>query len=135
MGERNVTIGGNVSGSAVVTGDQNTTEVRYQRAVLPPAASVDIRAEIGTLAQLLAGLNTGQRQKIANALSEAADDAGRVHPDKDEIGKSLERALDYASKAADFSDKSEQIVTHVQRVVAWLGDNWHKLLPLVGLTL
>jgi hypothetical protein len=135
MGDRNVTVGGKVVGSAIITGDNNTTDVRYRQAALPPAHSVDIQAEVVALRQLLASLNTDQRQKIANALSEAADDAGKPQPDKDEIGKSLERALTYASKAADFGDKSEQIVTHVQRAVGWLGDNWHKLLPLVGLTL
>jgi len=52
-------------------------------------------------------------------------------PDKDEVGKALERALGYASKAADFGEKTGQIATHLQSAVGWLGDNWHKLLPLV----
>ena len=47
--------------------------------------------------------------------------------------RDFERALDYASKAADFAEKSGKIATTVQNVVGWLGNNWTKLLPLVGL--
>jgi hypothetical protein len=66
-------------------------------------------------------------------VSEAAGDAAKPDPDKDEVGKALERALGYAGKAADFGEKTGQIATHLQNAVGWLGDNWHKLLPLVGL--
>ncbi len=78
-------------------------------------------------------LNTEDRHKIANALAEAQSDATKPQPDKTEIGTALERALGYAGKAADFGDKAEKIAIHVQNAVAWLGDHWHKLLPLVGL--
>jgi hypothetical protein len=49
MGDRNVKIGG------IVVGEHNTTDIRYQRAVLSPAASVETRTAIGAPAQLLAG--------------------------------------------------------------------------------
>ena len=75
------------------------------------------------------------RAKIVNALAEAADDAAKPQPDRHEIGTALERVLGYAGKAADFGDKADKIATHVQNAVAWLGENWHKLLPVVGLAL
>jgi hypothetical protein len=79
----------------------------------------------------LGQLKTDDQQKIVNTVTEAAGDAAK--PDKDEVGKALERALGYASKAADFGEKTGQIATHLQNAVGGLGDNWHKLLPLVGL--
>jgi hypothetical protein len=133
MTGRNVNIGGNAAGNIIQTGDQNRAELRYKKAQLPAPESVDIRAELKALQTLLGSLDTDNRQKIVNALSEAADDAAKPTPNRDEVGKSLERALDYASKAADFGDKAGTVATHVQNAVAWLGNNWHKLLPIVGL--
>lgn len=133
MGDRGVVIGGNVIGGAVVTGDHNVTDVRYRKVTLTSAASVDIRAELAALGDLLGALDTGDRQKIAHALAEAAADAAKPQVDRDEIGGALERALRYAGKAADFAETVGKIAPHVQNAVAWLGGDWLKLLPLVGL--
>jgi|SRR5690242_20008135 hypothetical protein len=133
MSGRNVSIGGNASGNIIQTGDHNTADLRFQKVQLPRPETVDIRKELDALKQLLGQLQTDNREKIANAVSEAAGDAAKSNPDKDEVGKALERALGYASKAADFGEKTGQIATHLQNAVAWLGQNWHKLLPLVGL--
>lgn len=135
MGNRNVDIGGNMIGGAAVTGDNNVVDVRYRKVTLPSADRIDIRAELAALKDLLLGLNTEDRRKIANALAEAESDAAKPQPDKNEIGGALERALGYAGKAADFGEKAGKIATHVQNAVGWLGDHWHKLLPLVGLAL
>jgi len=133
MTGRNVSIGGNAEGNIIQTGDHNRAELRYKKVQLPAPESVDIQAELKTLQTLLGSLATDDRQKIVNALSEAAEDAAKPTPNRDEVGKSLERALDYASKAADFGDKAGTVATHVQNAVAWLGNNWHKLLAVVGL--
>jgi hypothetical protein len=128
-----VQIGGNMVGGAIVAGDHNVTNVRYREVALPPAESVDIRAELAALRDLLGGLNSDDRQKIANALAEAAADATKPQADKDEIGGALERALRHAGKAAGFAEAAGKIAPHVQNAVAWLGGHWHKLLLLVGL--
>ena len=133
MGDKNIHISGNMIGGAAVAGDHNVVDVRYRKITLPPAESVDIRAELAGLKELLLGLHTEDRQKIANALAEAESDAAKLQPDKHEIGGALERALGYAGKAADFGEKAGKIAAHVQNAVGWLGDSWHKLLPLVGL--
>ena len=57
-----------------MTGDHNVTNVRYRKVTLPPAESVDIRAGLASLRVLLGGLDSGDRQKIANALAEAESD-------------------------------------------------------------
>jgi hypothetical protein len=108
MGDKNVDVGGTMIGSAVVTGDHNATTVHYRRITLSPANSVDIRAELADLKELLVGLNTQDRSKIENAFAEAAEDAAKPQPDKDEIGRALERALGYAGKAADFGSKQRR---------------------------
>jgi hypothetical protein len=133
MSGRNVNIGGNVVGNIIQTGDQNRAKLSYRKVELPAPESVDILAELKALQQLLAGIATEDRQKIVNALTEAAEDASKPIPNRDEIGRGLERALEYAGKAADLGDQAATIATHVQNAVAWLGSNWHKLLPLVGL--
>jgi hypothetical protein len=133
MSGRNVHIGGNATGNIIQTGDHNTAELRFKKVQLPAPEKVDIAKELAALKELLGQLKTDDQQKIVNAVGEAAGDASKPHPDKDEVGRGLERALGYASKAADFSDKASTIATHVQNAVGWLGENWHKLLPLVGL--
>jgi hypothetical protein len=55
---------------------------------LPSVDRIDIRA--AALEDLLLGLNTEDRRKIANALAEAESDAAKPQPDKNEIGGALE---------------------------------------------
>lgn len=47
----------------------------------------------------------------------------------------MDRALTYARKAEGFTTTLEKTQGHVTRAVSWLGENWHKLLAAVGLTL
>lgn len=133
MTHRNVTVGGSVTGSSIFTGDQNIVTTTYTKTTLPPAETVRIESEIEALRQLLADLKTGDRSKILNALAEAAEEAAKPEPKKDEIGKALERALDYTSKAEGFAEKADKLILHVTRACAWLGENWYKLLGFVGL--
>ena len=47
------------------------------------------------LQTLLAGIESEHKTKIGNAMSEAAEEAAKDQPDKDEVGKALERAVGY----------------------------------------
>ena len=47
MGDKNIHVGGNMIGSAAVTGDHNVTTVTYRKVTLPPADSIDIRSRAG----------------------------------------------------------------------------------------
>lgn len=124
---------GNVTGSAIVTGDSNTVSVQYQQAALPPLESVDMAAELKALREALATLQTTDRRKIDNALDEAEDELQKPQPDKNEVGKAVDRALDYAKKADGFTEAIEKIKPRVEKAAAWLGENWYKLLGVVNL--
>jgi len=91
MGERSVRIGGDAKGNAIATGDRNVVTVTYS-ASLPPAESVDIRAALAALQQALAGLDPPDKGKMDRALTDAAEEAAKADPDRDEIGGAIERA-------------------------------------------
>jgi hypothetical protein len=135
MGNRNVTVGGNLTGSSIVTGNGNVVTTTFTKTTLPPAESVDMVAEVAALRALLAEIASDDRLVIDNAMAEADHHLGKAEPDKDAIGGALERAIGYAGKAADFADKVDKLAPHVRNACAWLGENWHKLLGLVGLVL
>ncbi len=122
-----------MTGSAIVTGDSNTVSVQYQQTALPPPESVDMATELKALREALSSLQTPDRRKIDNALDEAEDELKKPQPDKDEVGKAMERALGYAKKAEGFSGALEKITPRVEKAAAWLGENWYKILSFVGL--
>ncbi|MDF1587183.1 hypothetical protein [Marinimicrococcus flavescens] len=132
-GERSVQIGGNVVGSSIVTGDGNRVATSYTKVTLPPASAVDIAGEVAAIRAILGGLGGADAGKIGRALADAEDEAARPEPDRDEIGGALERALKYAKDASGFAEHVEKLVPHVRNAVGWLGENWHRLLPVVGL--
>lgn len=131
--DRSIQIGGHAAGNVLQTGDENTASVRYQRATLPPPERVDIRAELAALRELLTQLDSQDHRKIDNALGEAEDEVAKPQPDKDEVGKALGRALDYAQKTQGFAKAIETLTPHVVSVASWLGSHGHTLLTAVGL--
>jgi hypothetical protein len=131
--DRSVSIGGNASGNVIQTGDRNIASVQYQQATLPPPEGVDIRSELTALREALARLDSPDRRKIENALSDAEEELAKPEPDKDEVGHALDRALDYAKKAEGFAQIIETLKPHITSAAAWLGSNWHKILGVVGL--
>ena len=48
-------------------------------------------------------------------------------------GSEIGGALRYAGKVAGFAETAGKIAPHVQNAVAWLGEHWRTMLPLVGL--
>ena len=131
---RSVHIGGNASDNVIQTGDHNLAFVHSQRAALPPPEHVDIRTELVALREVLTQLESPDRRKIANAFSDAEDELARPQPDKNEVGKALERTLDYARKAEGFAKAIATLQPYVTNAAAWLGEHWHKLLDFVGLS-
>ena len=132
MGERSISVGGDMIGSSAVTGDQNVVRTRYQ-ASLPPAASVDIQAEVSTLRQLLAALGSPEQAKLEHALADAEEEAAKPQPDRDEVGGALDRALKYAKQANGFAEQVAKLKPHLEAACSWLGQNWYKLLAAAGL--
>lgn len=138
-GSRSVNVSGDAVGNVITTGDQNSinarVEAKLSKISLPPASSVDIGKEFAQIRALLAEIGGEHTNKIARALDDAVEETNKPKPDKDEIGSALARILDYAKKGNDFVGVAEKLAPHVTNAVAWLGSNWHKLLPLVGLAL
>jgi hypothetical protein len=110
--DRSVSIGGSVTGSAIVTGDGNTVSVQFQPAALPQPESVNIQAELDALHELLSQLQSPDQRKIDNALDDAKEELKKPNPDK---------AID-------------KLRPHVEKAASWLGEHWYKLLSIVGLT-
>ena len=131
---RSVSIGGSAIGSVIQTGDSNTASVQFKQATLPAPESVNIRAEISALRSALAKLETSDSRKIDNAFADAEEELKKPEPDKDEVGQALDRALNYGKKAEGFVQLTEKLEPHLTKAIAWLGENWHKLLSVVGLT-
>ena len=132
-GDRSVSIGRDATGNVIQTGDRNVADLKFQQVTLPPPESVDIRAELAALRETLAQLQSPDLRKIENALSDADDELAKEEPNKDEVGKALDRALEYAEKADRFAGLIETLKPHVTNAASWLGSNWHKILGAVGL--
>ena len=127
-----VSIGGNVTGSAIQTGDRNVANVQFQPVSLPSPESVDIRSVLNALQEVLSFLKSSEGRKIDNAFADAFEELNKPKPDKNEVGKALDRALDYAKKAEAFTMLIEKLKPHITAATAWLGENWYKLLSIVG---
>lgn len=132
---RSVSIGGDATGNVIQTGDRNTASVQLTQTTLPPAETVDVQAELAALRRILSELQGPDQGKMERALDDAEEEIAKREPDRDEIGSALDRALTYAKKAEGFATTIEKLQGHVTSAVSWLGENWHKLLAVVGLTL
>jgi hypothetical protein len=130
---RSVTIGGSAQGNIIQTGDHNIAALHYEQVQLPPPQKVDVQTELAALRELLARIETPDRKKIDHALEEAQDESKKPNPNKDEVGKALDRALDYAKKAEGFAKVIETLKPHIASLASWLGSQWHHLLAVVGL--
>ena len=116
----------------MVTGDGNTVSVEFQQASLPQSETVDIKAELMALQEILASLNDPIATGVAQKLKE---EASKPKPDKNIIATTLETGLSYAKNLSSFAEAMDKLQPRVEATVAWLGKHGHKLLPLVGLTL
>jgi hypothetical protein len=83
---------------------------------------------------LLIQLNTPDQRKSTNVLDEAQEECDKPSPDKQEVGKALSRALEYAQKAVGFAEMLMKLQPHVVAAVAWLGSQYQPLLAAVVLT-
>ncbi len=128
-----ISIGGSVSGSALNTGNNVSQSVTFHNVALPPAESVDIKAELAALKEALASLQAPDQKKVERAIEDAEDEADKPEPDKAEVGGAVERALGYAQKAEGFLKVAETIKPHLTAIVGWIGTNYDKILATVGM--
>jgi hypothetical protein len=131
--DRSISIGGNVSGSVVVAGDNNKLDnVTVGAPALPSdqAAVLQALEELRTLLVEVAGRDS---RRVGNALDEAIEEAKDSEPRKSVIAESLERALAVASGATAFIDQVGKLRPSVDALVRWLGPNFAGMLKTVGL--
>jgi len=129
-----ISIGGSATGNVFQTGDNNVASVQVTQTTLPPPNSVDIRAELTAIRELLARMQAADQKRIERALDDAHDALSMDPPDRDVFGESLARALKSARKSDRFATVAGELQGHVTRTAAWLGEHGRELLPLVGLT-
>ena len=125
-------IGGDVTGSALVTGDNNTVSVKFQQASLPQPETVDIQAELKALQTLLASFNDPVATGIAQKLEQ---ESSKPEPDKSVVATTLETGLTYVEKLSGFAEAIDKIRPHVEAAAGWLGEHGYRLLSLVELAL
>ena len=131
MPTRGVLVGGNVSGSSIVTGDRNTVTTHV---ALPPAGTVDVRAELASLRDMLARLNVPERGKLDRAMTDAAEEAAKPDPDKEDVTGALSRVAKAAKAADDFSEHVEKLAPRIAALASWLGPLGKSVLAGFGLS-
>ncbi len=125
-------IGSRLNGSPVVTGDHNTVTVSGGGST-PADETIDIAAELAAIRRLLEKLDTPDHGKISRALADADDDADRDEPDRDQVGRALDRAIEYAAKAHGFAAAVAGLRPHLENAAAWLGTCGPHLARTIGL--
>lgn len=131
-GDRSVNVGGDAMGNIIQTGDRNTAVLKP--VTLPSPDTVDIRAELAALRQVLLKMDSPDQMKVDHALGDAEAELAKPEPDRQEVGGAVDRALKYAERASAFAAGIESLKPHVVSIAAWLGSNWDKILRVVGLT-
>lgn len=132
--DRSVNIGGNVTGSIITTGDNNSIRMRDINVSVPPVESINAREEFEALREFLLSLQTGEGKKLERALEDADEELAKEDPAKDEIGDALSRAVKYAKSANEFGDNAEKFAPRIVALATWLGHHGQKLLDQAGIS-
>jgi hypothetical protein len=132
LGNNTIKVGGNATGT-FVAGDKNWVQSAVTQPSLPDPSKVRIAEELAGLRAIFGQLNSVEAAKLGRALDDAEEEARKPTPDKNEVGSAVERALRIAGKASDFAENTSKLLPYVKGAVAWLGSNWIRLLPLIGL--
>jgi hypothetical protein len=140
-------IQGSVTNAAIVAGRNNVTRITVKsEKPLPAPESVDIRAALVEIAETLRHLasppgaggagrdHNPNAAKIEHALEEAEEEIKKPDPDRKEVGRALDRALEYAKAGAGFADAWTKLEPHVLATASWLGEHGLALLRTLGLT-
>ena len=131
--DRSVKAGRDIVGSQIITGDNNTAQMRDVSVQLTSGADVDIKSELDGLREVLQSLQAPDSGKIGRALQDAEEEVSKDEPDKNEVGAAVDRAVKYAKGASDFGDSIKKIAGHLGPIVSWLGTNWTKILTAAGI--
>jgi hypothetical protein len=132
--DRSINVGGNVSGSILITGHNSVATLTAT--ALPPAAAVDITAVLAQLRALMTATPTSATPRIDLELGDASVEAVRPEPKRAKIAGALERAVDAFKGTAEFAGSAGKIADLVTKAAGWIGEaDLGGLLATVGLTL
>lgn len=127
-----VKIAGDAAGNVVITGDSNKVTARvnsqFSKEELPNPKAVDIGYELQQIRALLRDAALPESGKVNRALDDAQEEVKRPAPDKDEVGKALTRALDYAKKGGKLAKGLGKLAPHIKSAAAWLGETWYHII-------
>jgi hypothetical protein len=126
-GDRSVSAGGNIVGSAIVTGDHSTAQAN-----LVAVGAEDALVSLAAIRQVFAALPDLDR-KALRRLDVAADELRKPEPDRKEVKDLLVQATGYARKATGFAKAVEGLAPHVGKLGGWLGQVWGHLSDLMDL--
>jgi hypothetical protein len=124
-----------ITGSSVVTGDNNQISTSMRQYTLPPPETVDVKAELAALQELVAKLNLRERGKFDRAVQDAVEETGKSEPDKGEVAAALERIVKYAKAADDFDGHVSKLLPHIAALGSWLGTAGRALLTAIGIAI
>ena len=123
MSKNSVSVGGSVSQSAVVAGDQNKVQLTREVPVGLPSemATEEIMQALQTLRELLERLDATDRGKIVRALDDAQEEAQKPTPDKEELAGAMERVVKYAKTAHGIGEVVVEIQRPLSIIAGWIG--------------
>jgi len=123
MSKNSVSVGGSVSQSAVVAGDQNKVQLTREVTVGLPSemATEEIMQALQTLRELLERLDATDRGKIVRALDDAQEEAQKPTPDKEEMAGAMERVVKYAKTAHGIGEVVVEIQRPLSIIAGWIG--------------
>ena len=125
-----------ITGSSVVTGDNNTVTTTMRQVAAPSADKVDAKAELAALKELLAQLkNVPDRGRLDRAMQDAVEETAKPQPDKAEVGNALERVAKCTKAAGDFAENAEKIVPRLVALGSWLGPAGRVVLNALGVAI
>lgn len=126
-GDRSVSAGGNIIGSANATGDHATASVVNNQGV----SGTELVQALGEIKALLAGI-PNVHPKADTHMKEALEEAAKPEPDSQEVAGLLGQAITYAKKADGFLEVSEKLVERVKGLGATLGPYLPAVQGLLG---
>lgn len=132
---RSISIGGNVTGASIVSGDNNRVTTTVTQVQPPPAREVDVAAEISGLRDVMSRMAVAEPDRLKWALVDANEEAAKPEPDKGKVAGALERAVTMSQGAADFAENADKIKERLVRIAGWLGPLAKGALALLGLSL
>jgi hypothetical protein len=132
-GDNRSVTAGDIIGSSVVTGDNNVVSTRMTQYTLPPPDTVDVKAELAALRELVSKLNLQDRGKLNRAIEDATEETSKADPDKEEVAGAVGRIVKYAKAADDFDEHVTKLLPHIAALGSWLGTAGYALLKAVGI--